>query len=47
MRLWCKTDDYWNLYYDIMEAVPESYAKHGVEMSYPHLNVHMVNDQDN
>ena len=47
VRLWCKTDDYWNLYYDIMEAVPESYAKHGVEMSYPHLNVHMVNDQDN
>lgn len=44
VRLWCKTEDYWDLYYDIMEAVPESYAKHGIEMSYPHLNVHMVKD---
>ncbi len=28
-----------------MEEVPESYAKHGIEMSYPHLNAHMAKDQ--
>ena len=28
---WCEKEDYWDLYYDIMEEVPESYAKHGIE----------------
>ncbi|MDO5116577.1 MAG: mechanosensitive ion channel family protein [Synergistaceae bacterium] len=44
LRLWCKSEDYWNLYFDVMEAVPESYAKYGVEMSYPHINVHLNKD---
>ncbi|MCI5866077.1 MAG: mechanosensitive ion channel [Cloacibacillus porcorum] len=44
VRVWCGTDDYWDLYYDIIEAVSESYARHGVEMSYPHVNVHMAKD---
>ena len=44
VRVWCGTDDYWDLYYDIIEAVSESYNRHGVEMSYPHVNVHMVKD---
>ena len=44
VRVWCGTDDYWDLYYDIIEAVSESYARHGVKMSYPHVNVHMVKD---
>ena len=39
MRVWCNTEDYWELYSDIIEAVPEAYAAHGVEMSYPYLNV--------
>ncbi len=39
VRLWCRTEDYWELYSDIMEAVPEAYKARNVEMSYPYLNV--------
>lgn len=44
VRVWCKTEDYWELYSDIIEAVPEAYAAHGVEMNYPYLNVLLRGD---
>ena len=40
-RFWCRTDDYWDIYYGIYEAIPEEYKKHGVKVTYPHLNVHV------
>lgn len=45
VRVWCKTEDYWNLYFDIIEAVPECYKKHGAAFAYPHLNVHLAKEQ--
>lgn len=44
VRVWCNTEDYWELYSDIIEAVPEAYAAHGVEMNYPYLNVLLRGD---
>lgn len=43
VRVWCATEDYWTVYYDMLEQVKEAFDKAGVEMTYPHLNVHMVN----
>lgn len=45
VRVWCRSEDYWELYSDIIEAVPEAYAAHGVEMNYPYLNV-LLRDGD-
>lgn len=42
MRVWCATEDYWTVYFDMMEQVKAALDKAGVEMTYPHLNVHMV-----
>lgn len=44
VRVWAPTDDYWNVYYTLMEEVRESFGRHGVEMTYDHLNVHLVED---
>ena len=41
-RVWCKNADYWDVYFDLNEHVRESFEKHGVEMSYEHINVHMM-----
>ncbi len=41
-RLWTAADDYWTVYYALLEGVRESFARHGVEMTYDHLNVHIV-----
>ncbi len=42
VRVWTAAADYWDVYYAIQEGVRESFARHGVEMTYDHLNVHLV-----
>lgn len=41
-RLWTESGDYWDVYYALLEGVRESFDRHGVEMTYDHLNVHIV-----
>ena len=40
-RMWVKSPDYWTVYWGVLEAVRETFAAHGVEMTYDHLNVHV------
>ena len=42
LRCWCATSDYWEVYFDLLEQVKTAFDKAGVEMTYDHLNVHMV-----
>ena len=44
VRLWVPAADYWTVYYGLNEKVRETFAAHGVEMTYDHLNVHMLKD---
>ena len=40
-RMWVPSADYWAVYWGVIEAVRETFAAQGVEMTYDHLNVHM------
>ncbi len=42
VRMWCKNEDYWDIYFAMNEHVRDTFASHGVEMSYEHLNVHIM-----
>ena len=42
VRVWCKNADYWDVHFDLLEKVRESFAKNGVPMSYQHVNVHVL-----
>lgn len=42
VRAWCRHEDYWDVYYAIQEAVPGAFENAGVQMSYEHMNVHMI-----
>ena len=44
LRVWCKNGDYWTVNGQVRENIRESFAKHGVEMTYNHVNVHMMKD---
>lgn len=44
VRVWCNSADYWDVFFALNENIRTSFANCGVEMSYDHLNVHMVND---
>lgn len=41
LRLWCKSEDYWTVYYTVNERIRSEFADAGIEMTYPHLNVHL------
>lgn len=41
VRAWTTTEDYWDVYFDLLEKVRESYARNGVEMPYNQMVVHM------
>lgn len=45
LRVWTATGDYWDAYFDILERVRNSFETRGIEMTYPHLNVHMAQEQ--
>ncbi len=42
VRVWVKNCDYWNVKFALNGAVKYSFDKNDVEMTYPHLNVHLV-----
>ena len=41
MFFWCRAEDYWSLQSDLLEEVKRSFERNGIEMSYPHLKVHL------
>ena len=41
LKVWCKTDDYWTVYYDIIENVKKEFDINGIEIPFPQLDVHM------
>ena len=42
VRVWCATEDYWDLYFDLLEQIRVSFDRNGIELTYNHLNVHIV-----
>ena len=41
LRVWTSADEYWNAYFTITENIKAEFDKAGVQMTYPHLNVHI------
>ncbi len=46
LRAWLKSDDYWSAYYDITEAVRESFVKNGISSPEKHISVRLVGEKD-
>lgn len=42
VRVWCAAGDYWEVYFDLMDNMKPAFDAAGVEMTYDHLNVHVV-----
>lgn len=42
LYVWIHPKDYMAVYYDVMEAIKAEFDRSGVEMTYPHLNVHTL-----
>lgn len=42
IRAWTAAADYWDVYYALLEGLRPAFQRHGVEMTYDHLNVHIL-----
>ncbi|MCX9599691.1 small-conductance mechanosensitive channel MscS [Vibrio cholerae] len=41
VRPWCKTSDYWAVYFDSMQAIKEALDANGIEIPFPQMDVHL------
>lgn len=41
LRIWTRTEDYWDVSFAANEKIRKTFDSNGVVMSYPHLNVHI------
>ena len=41
LRVWVKNADYWDVYFALMKKVKRIFEEQHIEMTYPHLNVHL------
>ena len=41
-RVWCKSADYWDVYFGMNERVRESFARNNVQLSFQNVNVRIV-----
>ena len=43
LRVWSHSENYWDLYFDLLEEAKTRFDAAGIEMTYPHVNVHIDN----
>ena len=41
LRVWVNTEDYWDVYFLINKRIKDVFDAENIEMTYPHLNVHL------
>lgn len=41
VRVWCKTEHYWDVYFDVIEGVRMQFIEENIEIPYQQLDVHM------
>ena len=41
LRVWTKTEDYWDVYFVINQKVKDTFDAQGIKMAYPHMHVYM------
>jgi small conductance mechanosensitive channel len=41
LRVWCKTEDYWDVYFSINERIYKEFPKVGLNIPFPQMDVHL------
>ncbi len=41
VRVWCKSEDYWDVYFDVIEFVRAQFIEENIEIPYQQIDVHM------
>ena len=46
VRFWAQTDDFWDANFRSLEEIYRVFAQEGIEITYNHLNVHIVDPEN-
>lgn len=46
VRPWVKTDDYWDVYWDVTETVKKRFDEEGITIPFPQRDVHVYNHEE-
>ncbi len=41
VKVWCATDDYWDVHFDLMEQVTDEFERSSISIPYPQLDIHI------
>ena len=41
VRAWCNTEDYWSIYFDLLEEVKITFDKENISIPYPQMDLHL------
>ena len=41
VKAWTKTENYWDVYFDLMEDIKKSLDKNKIEIPFPQMDVHI------
>ena len=41
LRVWTETENYWNVYFDLMESIKKEFDKNKIEIPYKQVDVHI------
>ncbi len=44
VRVWCKTENYWDVYFNMMERIRECFKEDGITIPYQHIDVRVTKD---
>lgn len=44
VRVWTKTENYWDVYFDMNKIVYDTFNKEGIGFPFPQLTVHQAKD---
>lgn len=45
VRVWCNTEDYWDVYYNMIEKIRESFEEDSITIPYQRIDIHMVDNK--
>ncbi len=43
LRVWCKAPDFWDVNFDLIEAVKKEFDSNGISIPYPQMDIHIDN----
>ncbi len=42
VRPWCKTEDYWDVFFDLQKAIKQAYDREGISIPFPQRDLHIT-----